>query len=540
MLSARRLVAIALASLHLSLVFQFRRPNVSGFLGSGSCAGTHVFLGTAGRSGGIVWRLSSFGAARCANQEAIAMTPFDPLEIRHLDLSQGLPARLERTERRGLYLVLWWADLPLGHCQIPGDQLPASASALTSMAAQTISPAVIAYWAAQTARASIEVTPDDTSACAVNRRATRKRRAQIDEWPPRAERAADLVQLLALERPLSKLDDQTGCESVCRVSVVVCTRDRPESLLDCLQSLTACVPPPAEIIVVDNASRNSSTRDTVALFPQARYVVESRPGLDIARNTGVQHITGEIVAFTDDDVRVHPNWIAALSRSFADPIVMGITGLVLPDSLGTPAQALFEQHWGFNRGYQVITYDGEYFGRFKRVGVPIWNIGAGANMAFRRTVFEQIGGFDERLDVGAAGCSGDSEYWYRMLAADLPCRYDPQVVVLHRHRESMADLKHQMYSYMRGHTTALLVQFERHRHWGNLLRLFVLLPIYFVKQFVRRLVLGPHSRFTTIASEILGCFAGLGFYLRSITIGRWKWRVPRNMKSHLISTDEGV
>src|SRR5688572_29264099 len=71
------------------------------------------------------------------------------------------------------------------------------------------------------------------------------------------------------------------------VSVVICTRDRPEELARCLASLPQQTYPPREIIVVDNASRDLRTREVVR-NAHAVYVREDRPGLDIARNTGAQ------------------------------------------------------------------------------------------------------------------------------------------------------------------------------------------------------------------------------------------------------------
>ena len=58
----------------------------------------------------------------------------------------------------------------------------------------------------------------------------------------------------------------------------------------------------------------------------------------------------------------------------------------------------------------------------------MWKVGAGANMAFRRNVFDLVGLFDERLGAGAAGCSEDSEIWYRILANQLQIRYEPRAV----------------------------------------------------------------------------------------------------------------
>lgn len=94
-------------------------------------------------------------------------------------------------------------------------------------------------------------------------------------------------------------------------------------------------------------------------------------------------------------------------------------------------------------------------------------------MAFRRQIFALVGNFDERLDMGAAGCSGDSEIWYRILAEGWMCNYEPAAVVFHYHRQELDSLKKQMYLYMRGHVMALLVQFAKYRHWGNLIRLFL-------------------------------------------------------------------
>ena len=88
-------------------------------------------------------------------------------------------------------------------------------------------------------------------------------------------------------------------------------------------------------------------------------------------------------------------------------------------------------------------------------------------MAFRREAFERVGLFDERLGAGAAGCSEDSELWYRLLAEGHQCRYAPTAVVFHYHRTHWEELRHQTYSYMRGHVAALFFQFDRYRHWGN-------------------------------------------------------------------------
>jgi GT2 family glycosyltransferase len=265
-------------------------------------------------------------------------------------------------------------------------------------------------------------------------------------------------------------------------------------------------------VVVDNASDDEQTR-VIALAAGAEYIREERPGLDIARNTGARHATGEFVVYVDDDVELHPRWLERLISAFDAPGIMAVTGLVLPAELESGAQIMFERHWGFGRGYQRTDFDQNYFAALRSYGCPVWKIGAGASMAFRRSVFTTIGYFDERLDAGAAGCSGDSEYWYRVLAAGWTCRYEPSAVAFHYHRREPEALARQIRAYMRGHVVALLIQFERHRHWGNLRRLFMSLPRWYAKRLAQRLVRGADDSNSLIGEEIRGAIEGLGYYL---------------------------
>jgi GT2 family glycosyltransferase len=253
----------------------------------------------------------------------------------------------------------------------------------------------------------------------------------------------------------------------------------------------------------------------VAQIPGIRYVSEPRPGLSVARNTGVRHSKGDIIAFTDDDVTVHPQWIARLQQSFHNSRVMSVTGQVLTAQLETESQVIFEKRNSFNQGYRVLTFDSQFFEQKKHLGVPVWRVGAGANMALRRQIFELVGYFDERLGAGASGCSEDSEFWYRVLASGWICHYEPTAVVYHCHRQNMDSLKQQMYSYMRGHTAALLIQFEKYGHWGNLYRLFIILPKWYARQFLRGFIKGFAPEYKTVFVEFLGCMAGIKFYLQN-------------------------
>ena len=239
-----------------------------------------------------------------------------------------------------------------------------------------------------------------------------------------------------------------------RVSVVVCTRDRPDDMRRCLARLTQLSHPASEIVVVDNAPATEATAELVQReFPSVRYVREPRPGLDWARNRGILESTGEIVAFTDDDVVVAPDWVAAIARLFAEaPSVMAMTGLVVPLELETDAQHLFERYAGFGKGFHR---------RWHRLGNPRgWpspehhgagRYGTGANMAFRRRLFDGIGGFDPALDVGTVtNGGGDLDFYFRVLEEGHTLVYEPSAVVWHRHRASMGELRHQLWTWGTG------------------------------------------------------------------------------------------
>jgi glycosyltransferase involved in cell wall biosynthesis len=329
-------------------------------------------------------------------------------------------------------------------------------------------------------------------------------------------------QLEAIARPAleQEMNQRTGNRNS-GLSVVICTRNRPIDLERCVDNLLKSTDTDFELIVVDNASDDDRSERVVKRFPSVRYVREERKGLDIARNTGARAASRAIIAYTDDDVVVDTDWTALMKDCFTDPLVMAVTGLVIPAQLKTRPQYIFERYWSFNKGYLPKTFDHRYFLDNLPWGVPAWDIGAGANMAFRREAFELAGWFDERLDVGAAGCSGDSEFWYRILAEGWNCRYLPHIFVYHHHRESEAELKQQLFHYMRGHVSSLLVQYERYGHRGNLWRINRGLPKFYLKRIGDRILgrgLAARENSRYLFTEISGCISGRRFY-RSVRDG---------------------
>ena len=402
-----------------------------------------------------------------------------PWQILHVDLLKPIPVLAQEKDKEGAYVYFWCQGLLLGRKIFASSELPLSSRGLSDEAIRSVLPAVAHYW-------NFNAEP----AC------------------------LDFRMLSALDRPLERLRERLAPDDAGEpISVVVCTRDRPAHLRECLRSLERLSDRPEEILVVDNASRTSDTHEVVREFPGVRYVFESRPGLDRARNTGFRHSSGEIIAFTDDDVVVHPDWIKGLRHGFAERSVWAVTGPALPAALASEAQAAFETFWSFDRRYQPIVFTPDFVRQTRSRGTPTWIIGAGANMAFRRQAFLLLGGFDERLDVGAAGCGGDSELWYNLLSRGKSCRYEPSAVVFHTHRRDWKDLESQIFHYMRGHVSALLIQFEKHRHWGNLRRLFISLPWSWTRLLLSGCMRGFSLRHRFLWQELAGSLSGLWYYL---------------------------
>ena len=234
------------------------------------------------------------------------------------------------------------------------------------------------------------------------------------------------------------------------LTIAVCTKDRPEDLRVCLDQLKKVRSAEAdggagiELLVVDNAPSDSQTRELVESLGDVRYATDPRPGLDFARNAAIAEARGELLAFVDDDVRVDSRWLRGLRRALTEhPEAGAVTGLVLPAELRTEAQILFEKRGGFQKTFATVRYGEELPGHpfYPCIG---GKFGTGCNMAFRRSLLQDLGGFDEALDAGAAlPGGGDTDMFYRVVRSGHPLIYEPEFQVFHRHRTEIAQLRRQ-------------------------------------------------------------------------------------------------
>jgi GT2 family glycosyltransferase len=210
------------------------------------------------------------------------------------------------------------------------------------------------------------------------------------------------------------------------ISVVVCTADRKAKLKRLLESLSDVEMLPdcaAELILVNNAP----STDLVPIVEDASrrlrmpvaLVTELERGLARARNRGLRHARGEVIAFTDDDCVVERSWLVNIWRRFTrDPDLMGLGGKV---DLANPHDLPITVRTG--DAPEQLSAFAEVFGFMH-----------GCNMAFRRVLFERLGGFDTDFGAGSAMKAGeDTEFVYRAFRAGNRIGYEPAVLVWHDH-----------------------------------------------------------------------------------------------------------
>jgi len=214
------------------------------------------------------------------------------------------------------------------------------------------------------------------------------------------------------------------------LSVVLPTYNRAESLRRTLETFQKLSTPAIqwELLVVDNAS-SDCTRNVVESFSRSasnlpiRYVFESTQGRSAALNTGITQAQGDLIAFTDDDVLVHPDWIREIKKTFDEQNCSAVAGRVIPQwNHAKPP-------WLEMNGHFAVT-NFELGDEMKEIRIPP----LGANSAFRKGIFEKYGLF--RLDLGVRGSKhtitcDDTEFGERLVAGGETIIYCPGAIIYH-------------------------------------------------------------------------------------------------------------
>jgi glycosyltransferase involved in cell wall biosynthesis len=225
------------------------------------------------------------------------------------------------------------------------------------------------------------------------------------------------------------------------ISLIICTRNRSAQLGACLEYVRKITfARPWELILVDNGSVDE-TDTTIHEFIEsvpfpAVYVFESQPGLGNARNAGLKVARGEILAFTDDDCYPAEDFLTRTWAAFSEPLLGYLTGrIMLHDPEDYPAT--------INESISPRSFPG---GSLLRTGDI-----QGANMAFRRRVLVDIGGFDPLFGSGSLLVAAeDLDAAGRASAIGWSGQYCPDVIVRHHHGRKRSDVAPLMRSYAIG------------------------------------------------------------------------------------------
>lgn len=206
-----------------------------------------------------------------------------------------------------------------------------------------------------------------------------------------------------------------------KISLILCTIERTTELERFLQSLVRQSYPNFELIIVDQNKDERLvplTRRFQKHFPILH--LRSDKGLSRARNVGLKHASGDIIAFPDDDCLYPPNLLESVARWFNEhPEWHGLTGRSV-DTNGLPSSGRWDNKEGAVNRYNV------------------WRRGISYTMFLRREVVTAVGPFDEDLGVGAGtpwGSGEETDYLIRALEAGFRIFYDPNLWVVHPNKE---------------------------------------------------------------------------------------------------------
>jgi GT2 family glycosyltransferase/sugar lactone lactonase YvrE len=252
------------------------------------------------------------------------------------------------------------------------------------------------------------------------------------------------------------------------VSVVVCAYNAADTIDDCLESLGRLTYPNFEVIVINDGSRDA-TGEIARRYP-VRVIDVPNGGLSAARNLGLSAASGEIVAYTDADVRVDPDWLSYLVQPFLTSDVVGSGGPnVVPPDDPFVAQSVARAPGG---PVHVMLDD--------RIAEHV----PGCNMAFRRDALLAIGGFNPvYLRAG-----DDVDVCWRLQARKQKIGFAPSALVWHHHRASVTAYWRQQVGYGEGEVWLEAHHPEKFVHGTMVWHGRIYSPLPFIRSLSRRRV----------------------------------------------------
>lgn len=216
------------------------------------------------------------------------------------------------------------------------------------------------------------------------------------------------------------------------LSVLICTYNRPEMLALCLDALVCrTTEKPDEVVVVNGGDERTDALVSNLQSPVPIHLIKTvNKNLAASRNVGLPHWSGDIIAMTDDDAEVYPDWVTQMKRVHAEhPEAGAVGGMVIgahPDRLlSRIADLVFLPNWETPRAVRTLP---------------------GVNISYKRDAVLRVGPQDETLFRGE-----DVDYNWRVKQFGYEIYYDPTIKVLHHHRPTLRKFLNQHYMYGRAY-----------------------------------------------------------------------------------------
>jgi GT2 family glycosyltransferase len=313
----------------------------------------------------------------------------------------------------------------------------------------------------------------------------------------------------------------TSQDAVLPVSLIICSRDRSQMLVETVDSILAGDSVPAEIVIID---QSKTAHPTLAGRHAEggcaiRYLWSRTTGLSVARNIAIAAATQSIVAVTDDDVLVAPDWLRTLTHA---QVEVGPHGVVTGQVRATEP----EQKGGFQLTLKTDATPAVYKGR---IGTDVLYT---LNMAFYRLATAEVGCFDERLGPGTPFPGAeDNDFGYRLLEMGYTIHYVPSAVVFHRAWRPRGAFLRLNFNYGLG-VGAFYAKYLslRDRYMLRRMRRDVLHRLHQMATFLLRRYLQP---LLTESAYTLGIALGAAAWL----LTRSKARSPKARSSTNVSSD---
>lgn len=196
-----------------------------------------------------------------------------------------------------------------------------------------------------------------------------------------------------------------------KVTIGVSAFNSESTIENCVISLLNTDYPNKEIIVVDDGSTDSTLEKLIKYnVPELHIISQNHAGVSAARNNIFRHAKGEIIAYTDSDCEVDKNWLSKLIEPFSDPLVGAVTG-----------KTIFKTDQRVTSLLRSLDISKRYQKRGKYVALA-----NGTNCAIKKSVLEQIGGFDPKWYHAE-----DTEVSYRILNLGYKIYFEPNALVYH-------------------------------------------------------------------------------------------------------------